>query len=146
MFFALIFLFAYCNKNKNNEKELIFEYSGFKKRISEKHYRLKNKKNLYGEDILDSLRVTYYKNGKINGISFYNLGQLDGWEIVYDDDGKKLKEALWEADMTKGCSETIKIINYSYYDDGKLEGIYTCDKDGKIISEITYDKEGNIIP
>lgn len=144
---VLIFcVFCFCIRKKHQEKELVIHYFELTNRISEKYYRVKNNKNLYGEDLLDSLRVTYYKNGRINGISFYNSGQLDGWQIIYDDDGKKLKELLWIADMAKESSETVKIINYNYYDNGMLEGIYISDREGKIISETTYDKNGRIIP
>ena len=148
--FAIIIslLFTRCKEEQHTDKdrELVITYLGFKKRLHEKYYKLKNKKNSLGEDILDGVRLVYYKNGKLNGIENYKDGLLDGWDYSYDTDGKKLGEILWKANFSNNTSETIIVINYSYYEDRKLATIYVCDKTGKVVSETSYDKNGNIIP
>ena len=148
VFIAILFIFSQCTQKKwtNEDRELVVKQLGLKKWTYEKYYRIKNKKNWLGEDLLDSIRITYYKSGRLNGIEYYNDDLLDGWSISYDEDGKILIKQLWEADFRKRTSETVKIINYGYYEDGKLATIYVCDKSGKVISETAYDRNGKIIP
>ena len=145
---SFVFTLIQCKEKQhtNADRELVVKYRGYKKHLDEKYYKLKDKKNSFGEDILDGIRIIYYENGKINGIENYNEGLLDGWCISYDSIGNKITEDLWEANVRKGTTETIKIINYGYYEDGKLATIDICDKTGKVVSETSYDKNGNIIP
>ena len=148
--FAIIIslLFTRCKEEQHTDKdrELVVKYLGFKKRLDEKYYKLKNKKNGLGDDILDGTRIIYYESGRINGIENYNNGLLDGWAISYDHSGNKISEELWEANFRNEKSETIKIINYGYYEDGRLATIDICDKTGKVVSETSYDRNGNVIP
>jgi antitoxin component YwqK of YwqJK toxin-antitoxin module len=149
-FFAILILFIaiQCNKQRHSEdeRELVVNYVGYKKYLSEKYYKLKGKKNWLGEDVLDGIRIVYYRSGRINGIENWTDGYLDGWSMSYDETGKKIVEQLWEANFRSGTTETIKIINYGYYDDGKLATIYICDKSGNVVSETAYDKNGKVIP
>jgi hypothetical protein len=148
-FIIIIFiLFSKCTEKQhtNEDRELVVKYIGFKKRISEKYYRLKGKKNVLGEDILDGVRIIYCKNGNLNGVENYKEGLLDNWSYTYDCNGKKITEELWEANFSNNTAETIKIINYGYYEDGKLATIDVCNKTGKVVFQTAYDRNGNIIP
>lgn len=148
--FTIIFLmliFGCKEKVYNSEnRELVVKYVGFKKRLYEKYYRLKNKKNSLGEDILDGVRIIYCENGKLNGLENYKEGLLDSWNYTYDCDGKIITEELWKANINQGTTETIKIINYGYYENGKLATIDICNETGKVISKTAYDRNGKIIP
>ncbi len=144
----IIFVAIQCGKKRHSadERELVVNYVGYKKHLSEKYYKLKGKKNSLGEDVLDGMRIIYCENGKLNGIENYNEGLLDEWSFTYDCNGKIITEELWEANVSSGTTETIKIINYGYYEDGKLATIDVCDKTGKVVSETAYDRNGKVIP
>jgi antitoxin component YwqK of YwqJK toxin-antitoxin module len=141
-------LFSQCKEKRhtNEDREQVTKYRGYKKYLDEKYYKLKNKKNSFGEDILDGVRIIYYESGRMMGIENYSNGLLDGWAYSYYEDGRILKEALWEADFSNNTTETIKIINYGYYEDGKLATIDVCDETGKVVSQTAYDRNGKIIP
>jgi antitoxin component YwqK of YwqJK toxin-antitoxin module len=141
----LLFLIIVLTSCKEPERELVFKYQGFKKHLVEKYYKVKDKKNSLGEDVRDGLTVNYYLNGYVNGVCFYDNDYLSGWETIYDEDGRKLTEKLWEPNRSKGTSETIKIINYGYYDNNKLESIIECDVNGKVVSTKSYDKTGKFL-
>lgn len=144
----IIFVTIQCGKKRHpaSDKELVINYVGYKKHLTEKYYKLKDKKNWLGQDVIDGYRITYYRSGRVNGIETYIDGYLDGWSISFDESRKKIIEKLWEANFRDGTTETIKIINYGYFEDGKLATIIICDESGHVVSETAYDRNGKVIP
>ncbi|AZB19038.1 toxin-antitoxin system YwqK family antitoxin [Chryseobacterium indologenes] len=122
-------------ENKKGYKYKNWEYYDQAGVLLSKEYYRNGEKNIYD----DSSTATFYSpNGKINEVSNYKFGKLDGESTAFHEDGKTIKQqGIYSNGLAEGKWKT-------YYPSGKLERETELVNDKRNGKRIFYREDGSI--
>lgn len=122
-------------ENKKGYKSKEWTYYDQNGVLTSKEYFRNGEKNIYDDN---STATFYSPNGKINEISNYKFGKLDGESKLYHEDGKSVKQVgLYEKGLAQGKWKV-------YYPSGKLQRETELVNDKRHGNRIHYREDGSI--
>lgn len=123
-------------ENKKGYKYKNWEYYDKNGVLTSKEYYRNGEKNIYDDN---STATFYSPNGKINEVSNYKFGKLDGESTLYHEDGKTVKQVGRHVNgLAEGKWKT-------YYPSGKLERETELVNDKRHGTRTYYREDGSVL-